>query len=317
MGLALITGVAGQDGSYLAEQLLTAGQRVVGLVHPHESLPAYLTQVGGHSLCELIPCDIADPGAFRRLLRVLGPSRVFHLAAVSSPVACQENPTYSAKVNVTSVEALIEWLSRDSTGSRALVCSSAAVFGNQGGKCSERTPPSPLNEYGRQKQVVRELAMQAREGGLFVACAVPFNHESPRRPEEFVVAKVCQSAARIARGRQERLVLGDLEARRDWGYAPEYVTAMAWMLDVDRPVELVLATGKDHSVEELVAAALGRVGLDPQRCVVSDSALKRADDPAVLIGDPSQAWLELGWEARTSFEELVGIMVDAALAALR
>ena len=310
----LITGVSGQDGSYLAELLLAGGARVTGLVHPHETVPPYLSSVRGHALCELIPCDLAEPAGFRRVLRSVRPERVFHLGAVSSPDECRRDPVLSRTVNVASVEVLQDWLQRDTPGARVLVCSSSQVFGAPGSEPhNEASPSQPVNEYGRQKQVVREIAQAMRASGHFMACAIPYNHESPRRPEAFVMAKVCRSTARIVRGLQRELILGDTTARRDWGYAPEYAQAFAWMLEVERPGEFVLATGETRSVDELVKLAFTHTGLDPRRYVIADPAEHPSVSPPLALADPARAWEELGWEARTKFKELVPLLVDAAL----
>jgi GDPmannose 4,6-dehydratase len=312
----LVTGAGGQDGSYLTEQLAAGGTQVVAAVHPDEPLPQYALELRERGMCELVACDLTDPVAFRQLLRFHQPERVFHLAAVSHPVVCERDPQRSRAVNVTSTEVLTDWVRRDSHATRALVISSAAAFGQaEQSPQSELTPMQPLDEYGRQKQEVRRLATQARQDGRYVACAIPFNHESPRRPPEFVFAKVCRAAARISRGRQSELRLGNTAARRDWGYAPEYVTAMLWMLDVEEPLELVLATGEHHSVQELVSAAFAHVGIEPAEHLASDATLFREDDPPALVGDASRAWQELGWEAKTRFAALVRLMMEAALAA--
>lgn len=311
----MITGVGGQDGSYLAEQLVAAGQQVIGVVHPQEPQPAYLDALRKTGSCELVPCDLADPAAFRLLLRHHSPARVYHLAAVANPRQCALKPELSHQVNVISVEVLNDWVRRDMRDARVLIVSSVAVFGKAPGPPqNESTPAAPAGEYALQKQAVRELAVAARRDGLFFACAIPFHHESPRRTEDYVFAKVCRAAVRIARGEQQELSLGNTSALRDWGYAPEYVTAMAWMLDVEAPHELVLATGESHSVDELVDAAFSAAGIDPGGCIHTDETLMRVDDPQELRGDASRAWDELGWEASTKFNVLVELMVRATLA---
>ena len=309
----LITGINGQDGSYLAEQLQAAGHVPTGVIPPHEPVQPYLQDASGKPLYRLEHCDLAEPAELRKLLRALKPERVFHLAAMSFPPQCEREPELSRKINVTSVEVLCEWLHRDSPASRALVCSSAAVFGAAPVPQSEATPAAPGNEYGRQKQRVRELAAQARKDSLFVACAIPFNHESERRPERFAFAKICCGAARIARGKQELLELGNLDPVRDWGYAPEYVQGLSWMLDMPQPLELVLATGEGHSVRELVDAAFAEAGADPALFVRADPGLLRGHDPSRSVGDPARALEELNWEAHTKFADLVKRLVRAQL----
>jgi GDPmannose 4,6-dehydratase len=306
----LITGVCGQDGSYLAEQLSAAGQQAVGLIHPHEQVPPYIAEQVKSGKLELAPCDLAQPADFRHLLRRLAPERIFHLAAISHPLQCERDPALSNQVNVVSVEVLCEWQKRDKPEARILLPSSAAVFGQPvASPQSETTPASPQGVYARQKQQVREMAAAARKAGLHVACAILYNHESPRRSEDFVVPKVCASAVRIARGGQLKLQLGNLDARRDWGYAPEYTVALAWMLDVAQPLELVLATGEAHSVGRLAELAFGELGLDWREFVESAPELQRGGEQAVLAGDASLAWQELGWEAETHLPELVKLLI--------
>jgi len=312
----LITGLTGQDGGYLAEQLIAAGEHVIGLVHPHDPLPANVVALQPHGALTLVACELADPAAFRHVLKETAPTRVYHLAAQSVPLQCERDPLGSRNINVVSCEVLVEWLRREQHGGRVLLASSAAVFGHEAtAPQSEQTPSNPDSEYGRQKQTVRQLASAAREEGLFVACAIPFNHESERRSEDFVFAKVCNSVARIALGQQLGLRLGSLMPRRDWGYAPEYAQAMAWMLEVPTPLELVLGTGESHSVEELARAACAVAELDFSAVVASDMAIvvEHAHGIPELRADPALAWKELGWEAHTKFAALVERLVNAAL----
>lgn len=309
----LVTGIGGQDGSYLAELLLATGREIIGVIAPGESIPPHVGALRDGGACELVACDLAAHADFRQLLRQHTPDRVYHLGAVSNPQACAEDPEGSRRVNVTSTEVLLDWFKREQPEARLLLVSSAAIFGQPAAvPQDETTPARPTSEYGRQKLTVREQAADARAAGHFVSCAIPFNHESPRRPDHYVFAKICRSAARIAQGQQQTIELGNLHSRRDWGYAPEYAQAMAWMLDIDTPTELVLATGESHSVEELAQAACQRLKLDPKRTIVHNPALSRAEDPPELRGNPALAWTELGWEARTRFEALVSLMVKAA-----
>ncbi len=309
----LITGVTGQDGSYLAEQLATTNKRLVGTLHPHEAIPPYVAELQARGSLSLHMCDIGDTVAFRHLLRDVQPHRVFHLAAISTASETAANLEQSQRVNVASVEALVDWAKRDSPNSRTLVMSSASAFGTAPAPQSEDTPCSPADEYGRQKLRVRQIAADARRTGCFVACAIPFNHESPRRDDRFVFAKVCRAAASISRGLQQKLTLGNLEARRDWGYAPEYCAALLAMLDAPEPLELVLATGESRSVRELAAAAFARAGItDWEPHVDSDFMLHRAGD-FDLVGDASRALQAIGWLAQTRFAQLVELMVDSAL----
>lgn len=312
--MELVTGVTGQDGGYLAELLLAAGRRTVGLVMPGETLPPWVTALQSQGL-GLAACDLAEPSNWRLLLRELKPERVYHCAAISVPQEAANNARVSQQVNVTSVEVLCDWLRREAHESRGLVMSSSAVFGGGAdAPLSETSPLNPQGEYASQKVRVLELAREARGRGQYCACAIPFNHESARRPDSFVLPKICRAAARISRGLQNKVQLGALSPQRDWGYAPEYAQALQWMLEVPEPQELVLATGEAHSVQEAVELAFGLADLNWRECINSDNALLRRDDPQVTVGDPKRAFIELGWEARTRFQALVKLLFDAALA---
>ncbi|MCC7479493.1 GDP-mannose 4,6-dehydratase [bacterium] len=306
----LVTGVTGQDGGYLAELLLQSGRRTIGLVLPGEKLPAWVLELQARGL-GLAACDLREPGEFRQLLRELKPERVFHCAAVSVPQQAARNAQVSQQINITSVEVLCDWLRREAAEARVLTVSSSAVFGPAvEGPCDESFASQPEGEYAQQKARVRQLAVETRARGLFCACAIPFNHESPRRPDSFVLPKVCRAAASISLGRQQSLELGALSPSRDWGYAPEYVQAMQWMLDVPEPHELVLATGEAHSVQELVELAFSLGGLNWKEHVSSDAGLIRPGDAQLSVGNPRRAYVELGWEARTKFEALVRLVFE-------
>jgi GDPmannose 4,6-dehydratase len=310
----LITGVSGQDGSYLAELLARNQQRIVATVHPHAEIPPYVDLLQARGTLSLIACDIGDTSAFRHLLRETQPDRVFHLAAITTTRETTSDVELSRRINVDSVEALADWAKRDAPYARVLVSSSAAIFGASSLPQNEDTQCKPADEYGRQKLRVREIAADARQRGVFMACAIPFNHESPRRDERFVFAKICYGAARVARGLQDVLVLGNMDVRRDWGFAPEFCEAFAEMLNTEKAHELVLATGEAHSVQELVQAAFSRAGVaDWEHHVDSDILLHRSAD-FDLHGDAAQAHKVLGWTARTRFNQLVELMVDSALA---
>jgi GDPmannose 4,6-dehydratase len=310
----LITGVSGQDGSFLAEQLVAQGQRVTGTVSHGEVLPPYIAALQQRRMLDLLACDLSQPAEWRRLLRELKPQLVYHMAAQSSPRVSAEDELSSTMINVGSGEALCDWIRRDSPLSRALLVSSSAIFGNPAESPQrEATPKAPVDVYGRQKLAVYEMAADARRLGRFIACAIPFNHESPRRSESFVFQKVCRGAALIKLGLASGLALGDLQSARDWGYAPEYAAAMASMLQTEQPGEFVLATGEAHSVAELVERAFAAVALNPAQYVRSELTLHRDTDFSAAVGDSSLAGEVLGWSARTRFAELVVLMVAAAL----
>lgn len=317
----LVSGVSGQDGSYLAESLLARPPeggdgrplRTIGVVKPGDPIPAYVAGLQRKGL-GLAACDISDSGAWRRLLRELAPQRVYHCAALSLPAQVNESARLAEQVNVASAVALLDWQAKDAHRARVLLVSSSSVYGRPSvAPQDEDTPAVPVDEYGRQKQRLRELAREAREAGFYTACAIPFNHESPRHGEDFVLPKICRGAARIKLGRQDLLRLGDLSAQRDWGYAPEYAQGLRWFLEAQDPIEAVLATGEAHSVGEALGQAFSLLGLDPERQAAWDAALMRPNDFSASVGDASRAKRELGWSPKTRFAELVPILVQAAL----
>ncbi len=310
----LITGVSGQDGIYLAQQMLDQGEVVIGTVRPGSAPSREVLQLEQQRNCELTGIDMLNLAGLRGLLRQTMPKRVVHLAAASRPAACDADPIESRTVNISSTEVILDWLKRDNPQARVLLLSSSAIFGDPLEEPqNEQTARRPINEYGRQKLEVAQMAEQARQNGLFVSCAIPFNHESPRRSEDFVFAKIVNSAARIKLGQQKRLELGALNTRRDWGYAPEFVKAFIWMLEVDKPTELVLATGELHSVSELVDDVFRELGLDQHKYLRHSADLLRSGDPKEQVGDPSRAWTELGWEPQTKYGQLWRLMLEAAL----
>ncbi|MCB1186849.1 GDP-mannose 4,6-dehydratase [bacterium] len=310
----LITGIEGQDGGYLAELLLEQGERVIGTVRPGLALPAETLALESNRNCELTSIDMLNLAGLRTMLRNTQPDRIVHLAAASRPAMCEADPIESRTINVSSAEVILDWVHREKPQCRVLLLSSSAIFGDPLTEPQdEATERRPINEYGRQKLEVSKLAKSAREQGMFVSCAIPFNHESPRRSEDFVFAKIVNSAARISLGQQDRLELGALNARRDWGYAPEFVKAFAWMLEVEKPLELVLATGELHSVQELVDSVFDELKLDRARHLRHSEDLLRQGDPREQVGNPARAWTELGWEPTVKFRELWRLMLADAL----
>jgi GDPmannose 4,6-dehydratase len=315
---ALITGITGQDGGYLAEQLLTAGTVVHGLVRPGEQLPEHLSALGDAVI--LHHADLDDEAALRDLLDAAAPEAVFNLAGLSSVALSWAEPVLTAQVNGVLVARLLQlvWERQERAGEqvRFVQASSGEIFAGAGSSPqNETTPLSPRSPYGSSKGFAHTLVQVFRGRGMHASNAVLYNHESPRRPTAFVTRKITSTVAAIAQGRAEELVLGNLDARRDWGWAPEYVDAMVRMATHERPNDYVVATGRSHTVEDFVAAAFTHVGLeDWRRFVRTDAAYLRPVDSIELVGDSGRARRELGWSPAVSFEELVARMVDVDLA---
>lgn len=314
MTRALVTGISGQDGSYLAERLLAEGVEVHALHHAAEGPPAYCP-----SDVVLHVGDVTDHDGTRRLVRDLAPDEIYNLAAISSVARSWEEPDLVAAVNGTAAVALLEsaWQvqQRRDRPVQVVQASSAEIFGQPDtAPQDEGTPVRPVNPYGAAKAHAHAMVGRYRDRGLPAVSAILYNHESPRRPPGFVTRKVTSTVAAIARGRADRLVLGNLDVRRDWGWAPDYVDALVRCARTDAPQDFVVATGESHSVRELVATAFAQAGIDEwEPLVASDPALVRPVDAAELRGDPSRAERVLGWRRTVGFTELVGRMVAADL----
>jgi GDPmannose 4,6-dehydratase len=307
---ALVTGIGGQDGYYLARQLLADGVEVHGLARrPVPDLPDVRVRLG----------DVTDAGAVRRLVLHLEPDQVFNLASVSSVARSWQEPELTHAVNGESVvhllEACHELQERAGRSVRVVQASSAEIFGQPDtSPQDERTPLRPVNPYGEAKALAHEQVGWWRDRGLHASAAILYNHESPRRPTTFVTRRITSTVAAIARGEAHHLVLGNLDARRDWGWAPDHVDAMVRAARADRPGDYVVATGVSHSVRDFVAAAFTHVGITAwEGHVRTDPALARPADATELVGDPGRAERELGWRRTVGFEELVALMVDADL----
>jgi GDPmannose 4,6-dehydratase len=312
---ALITGITGQDGGYLAEQLLAEGIAVHGLVRSGEDVPAHLEGVRTHEV------ELSDEPRLRQVLQACAPDEVYNLVGVSSVGLSWEQPALTAEVNGTFLARLLQlaWQEQERRG-RALAfvqASSAEIFaGASRAPQDETTPFSPRSPYGASKAFAHHLVQVFRIRGLHASNAVLYNHESPRRPPTFVTRKITQTAAAIATGRADELVLGNLGAKRDWGWAPDYVDALVRAARHAVPDDYVIATGQGHTVRDFVAAAFARAGVaDWEPLVRSDPAFVRPVDAVELVGDSSKATAALGWAPRVSFEEIVGRMVDADLEA--
>jgi GDPmannose 4,6-dehydratase len=313
---ALITGVAGQDGSYLAELLLEKGYAVFGVVRGGGEFPN-LDAI--RDRIELIEADLLDQGSLVRALAHTEPREVYHLAAPSFVPASWERPVETAEFAAVGATAMLEALRTVAPEARFYQASSSEIFGHPRERPqSELTPLSPLTPYGVAKAYAHFIVGSYRERyGLHVSSGILYNHESPRRPTNFVTRKISHAAAAISLGLQDSVELGNLDACRDWGYAGDYVHAMWLMLQQDEPGDYVIATGALHSVRELVERAFARVGLDWEEHVRLDESLQRGKAELFdLVGDPSKARERLGWRGEVDFEQLVDLLVDADLAAL-
>jgi GDPmannose 4,6-dehydratase len=317
---ALVTGITGQDGSYLAEFLLGKGYEVHGLVRrsstfntrridhlyvdPHEAGARLFLHYG----------DLSDAGQLSHLIYNLQPEEIYHLAAQSHVRVSFDMPEYTGDVTGLGVTRLLEAVRRSGIKTRFYQASSSELFGDSPPPQNEETPMRPRSPYAVAKLYGYWMVRNYREAyGLFANNGILFNHESPRRGETFVTRKITRAVARIKFGLQKKLYLGNLEARRDWGYAPDFVEAMWLMLQQDAPEDFVIATGEAHSVREFLDEAFAHVNLDWRDYVEIDPKYFRPTEVDFLWGDAGKARRLLGWEPRVSFKELVRIMVDADL----
>lgn len=322
MKKALITGITGQDGSFLAELLLSKGYEVHGIIRRAstfntERLDAIYTDphVSGTPL-HLYYGDLADGTGLRRILEKVQPTEVYNLAAQSHVRVSFDQAEYTADVIATGtlrlLEAIRDYAGRPGGALRYYQAGSSEMFGAAPPPQNEATPFHPRSPYAASKVAAHWYSVNYREAyGLFIVNGILFNHESPRRGETFVTRKITRSLTRIALGLQEKLYLGNLDARRDWGYAGDFVEAMWRMLQQDRPDDYVVATGESHSVREFLDLAGAQCGLDWTRHVEIEERYFRPTEVDFLQGDASKARLKLGWKPTVKFEELVKMMVDA------
>ena len=314
---ALITGITGQDGSYLAEFLLDKGYEVYGMVRrastENVERIAHLAD-----RISLVQADLLDQFSLVAALQEARPSEVYNLGAQSFVPTSWRQPVLTAEFTAVGVTRILEAIRSVDPSIRFYQASSSEMFGKaEEVPQSERTPFHPRSPYGVAKVYGHFITMNYRESyGLFAVSGILFNHESPRRGVEFVTRKISDGVARIKLGLADELRLGNLDARRDWGFAGDYVEAMWLMVQRDAPSDYVVATGVDHSVRDFVEAAFDYVGLEPDNHVVVDPELARPADVDHLVGDASRARRDLAWEPRVSFRELVEMMVDADLARL-
>ena len=318
MKRAFVTGVTGQDGSYLAELLLGKGYEVHGLIRrastfntsrlddiyrdPHESGVNFLMHYG----------DLSDSGSLVNLIRNLEPDEIYHLGAQSHVKVSFEIPEYTADATAMGTIRMLEAIRASGVETRFYQAGSSEMFGSSPPPQSEDTPFHPRSPYGVSKVFAHWATVNYREAyGMFATNGILMNHESPRRGETFVTRKITRAVARIKAGLQEKVFLGNLDSKRDWGYAPDYVEAMWTMMQADEPLDLVIATGEAHSVREFATAAFTHAGLDPDGHIEVDPNYYRPAEVDDLRGDASRARDSIGWEPKVRFDELVRIMVDA------
>jgi GDPmannose 4,6-dehydratase len=318
MPKALITGITGQDGSYLAEFLLEKGYEVIGMVRRTSTVNFERIRHIQDKIT-LVSGDLLDQISLVDILRQHQPQEVYNLAAQSFVPTSWQQPVFTGQVTALGVTRILDAVRLVDPEIRFYQASSSEMFGRvREVPQKETTPFYPRSPYGVAKVYGHWITVNYRESyNLFACSGILFNHESPRRGLEFVTRKVTHGAAQIRLGLADELHLGNLEARRDWGYAGDYVRAMWLMLQQDAPDDYVICTGQTHSVRELCQAAFGHVKLDWEDYVVADPRFMRPADVDLLVGDASKAKEALGWEPAVSFEELIAMMVDADLDALR
>jgi GDPmannose 4,6-dehydratase len=314
---ALITGIGGQDGSYLAELLLEKGYEVAGTVlGSPDNYPA-LEAV--RERLRFVELDLTDVDAVATVASVLELAELYHLAAVSFVPAWWEDPVELTRQTTSATVALLEGLRRARPQARFFhACSSEIFAGADEEPQSEETRPAPLTPYGAAKAFGLYAVQSYRlQHGLYASSGILFNHESPRRPEHFVTRKITRAAAAISLGLEDHVKLGNLDARRDWGFAGDYVRAMWLMLQADEPDDYVIATGEARTVRDFAQAAFAAVGLDWREHVRTDESLDRGStDAGALVGDATKAREQLGWRPEVGFDELVSMMVQADLTSL-
>lgn len=311
---ALITGITGQDGSYLADLLLSKGYRVAGLVRRSSSA----VRPNIEHIRDRVPLfygDLQDSASLNRVVKDWQPTEVYNLAAQSHVRVSFDVPEYTADVDGVGVVRLLDAVRQHAPDALFYQASTSEMFG---GACleslNESSPFNPQSPYGCAKVFAHHSVKNAREGyGMFACSGILFNHESPRRSPAFVTRKVTMAAARIARGLQDELVLGNIEAMRDWGFAGDYVEAMWRMLQASTPQDYVIATGVVHTITDLLDMAFGEVDLDWHRYVKHDVQLQRPTEVHALLGNPLKAERELGWYPTVTFPEIIKMMVRSDL----
>ena len=320
---ALITGITGQDGSYLAELLLGKGYEVHGLIRRSSSFNTgridhiYRDPHDPSARLHLHYGDLQDGSSLNKLIRTIRPDEIYHLGAQSHVRVSFDIPEYTGETAGLATVRLLEAIRESGVGTRFYQASSSEMYGNASARPqSEKTPFEPRSPYAAAKVYAYWMTVNYREAyGIFACNGILFNHESPRRGETFVSRKISMAAARIKLGIQDKLYMGNLDARRDWGFAGDYVEAMWAMLQQNEPDDYVVATGETHSVRDFLDLAFGHLGLDWKPHVEIDPKYFRPTEVDYLLGDPAKAREKLGWRPRIGFEELVRMMVDHDLEA--
>ncbi|TLM97828.1 MAG: GDP-mannose 4,6-dehydratase [Actinobacteria bacterium] len=315
---ALITGITGQDGSYLAELLLSKGYEVFGTMRRSSTDPLDRIEHLGETV-KLIPADLADQGSLLDAMEESKPDEVYNLAAQSFVGDSWREAVFTGDIDALGVTRLLEAIRRVKSDARFYQASSSEMFGKvRETPQTENTPFHPRSPYGVAKVYGYWITINYRESyDMHASNGILFNHESPRRGLEFVTRKITDGVAKIKLGMAEELRLGNIDSKRDWGFAGDYVEAMWLMLQQEVPGDYVIATGETHTVREFLEIAFGRVGLDYAKYVVQDPRFMRPAEVDLLIGDPAKAATELGWKPKTSFAQLVEMMVDADMARLQ
>lgn len=303
MSIALITGVTGQDGTYLSRALLADGVEVHGIVRPDSRRPV-------ESGVVVHRADMLDDRELARLVSELQPDELYHLAGQSSVAASWDDPVGTVRQTGAPAAALLHAIAESSAHTRFVLASSAEIFGRAPAPQNESTPIAPLSPYGAAKALAHHLVSGFRERGVHASSCILYNHESPLRPERFVTRKITVAAARIALGMQDTLTLGNLDSARDWGWAPDVVAALRLSAGHPAPGDYVIGTGELRTVREFVAEAFSAAGInDWEERVVIDETLLRPGDPPVQLADSSRAKTVLGWQPMVQFAELVDRMV--------
>ena len=323
MKKALITGITGQDGSYLAELLLSKGYEVHGVIRRSSTFSTsridhiYVDPHEADARLYLHHGDLSDSTQMTNLIYTVKPDEIYHLGAQSHVRVSFDIPEYTGDVVAIGTTRILEAIRRSGINARFYQASSSEMFGAAAPPQGETTPFEPRSPYAAAKVYAYWMTRNYRDGyGLFATNGILFNHESPRRGETFVTRKITRALAHILAGKQQHVYLGNLESKRDWGYAPEYVQAMWLMLQQDQPDDYVIGTGETHSVKEFLVEAFAYAGLDWQEHVRTDPRYFRPLEVETLIANAAKAREKLGWQAKITFKKLVRIMVDADMAVL-